>query len=196
MMHKRAVLSLLVAGLITGSYIEFQMNQGDGVADSQVIEGIDVGQSEAPPEPTVTVEPPRRVIKIEPPRRVIQHVPLIPPPPEPEPTRRAPDVSDGPTFTPYTEAPSITNREEVVRAMVEAFPPLLRDAGIGGTVRMYFFIQADGSVGAFQIDRSSGHAALDDAALRVAEVYRFSPAKNREVMVGVWVSFPITFQVR
>ncbi len=80
--------------------------------------------------------------------------------------------------------------------MEEAYPPLLRDAGIGGTIRVYFFIEADGSVGSVQIDRSSGHAALDDAALRVADVYRFSPAKNREEAVPVWVSVPITFQVR
>ena len=186
-MHKRAVLSLLVAGLITGGYIEFQMNQNDGVADSQVIEVIVPIQPEAPPEPTVTVTRPRSPV---------QHVPLIPEPLEPEPTRRAPSVGDGPTFTPYTKAPSITNRQEVVRAMQEAYPPLLRDAGIEGLIRVYFFIEADGSVGSVQIDESSGHAALDDAALRVGEVYRFSPAMNREEAVPVWVSFPITFQVR
>ena len=184
-MHKRAVLSLLVAGLITGGYIEFQMNQNDGVADSQVIEVIVPIQPEAPPEPTVTVTRPRSPV---------QHVPLIPP--VPEPIRRAPSVSAGPTFTPFTVAPTITNKQEVVRAMQEAYPPLLRDAGIGGAVRIYFFIQADGSVGGFQIDESSGHAAIDDAALRVADVYKFSPAKNQEEMVGVWVSFPITFQLR
>ena len=192
-MMNRAILSLLVAGLITGSYIEFRTNQRDATADRPILEAL---QPEAPAEPNISVEPLPRVIEFEPPRRVIQHVPLILPPPEPEPTRRAPDVSDGPTFTPYTVAPSITNRSDVVRAMEEAFPPLLRDAGIGGTVRVYFFIQADGNVEAVQIDRSSGHAALDDAALRVADVYRFSPAMNREEMVSVWVSFPITFQVR
>lgn len=187
-MMNRAILSLLVAGLITGSYIEFQMNQRDGVADTAVVEAIHFEtRPEAPAEPAVYSTRSRSVV---------QHVPLIPEPAEPPPVRRAPRVSDGPTFTPYTVAPSITNRLEVVQAMAEAYPSLLRDAGIGGTVRVYFFIEADGSVGAVQIDRSSGHAALDDAALRVADVYRFSPAMNREEMVHVWVSFPITFQVR
>ena len=45
----------------------------------------------------------------------------------------------------------------------------------------------------FRIDRSSRHEALDDAALKVAEVYRFSPALNRDQPVAVWVAFPITF---
>ena len=186
-MNKGSMLSLLVAGLITGSYIEFQMNQSDGAADSQVIEAIEAVQPEAPAEPTVSA---RRS------RSPVQHVPLIPEPTEPEASRRAPDVSDGPTFTPYTVAPSIKNRSDVIRAMEEAYPPLLRDAGIGGTVRVYFFIEEDGSVGNVQIDQSSGHAPIDEAALRVAGVYQFSPAMNREEAVPVWVSFPITFQVR
>ena len=38
-------------------------------------------------------------------------------------------------------------------------------------------------------------AQLDTAAIRVAGVYRFSPALNREKKVPVWVQFPITFQV-
>jgi TonB family protein len=47
-----------------------------------------------------------------------------------------------------------------------------------------------------RIDQSSGHQALDDAAMSVAEIYQFSPALNRDKKVPVWVSFPITFQVR
>ena len=48
----------------------------------------------------------------------------------------------------------------------------------------------------FQVNESSGHQALDDAALAVAGVYRFSAALNRDKRVPVWVSFGITFQVR
>jgi hypothetical protein len=31
--------------------------------------------------------------------------------------------------------------------------------------------------------------------MAVSEIYRFSPALNRDKTVPVWVSFPITFQV-
>jgi periplasmic protein TonB len=116
----------------------------------------------------------------------------LPPPP----SDVASDISAAPTFTPYTVAPSILNRDDVVRAMVREYPALLRDAGIGGTVRVYFFIDEGGQVRDTRIDQSSGHQALDDAALAVADVYRFSPALNRDKQVPVWVSFPITFQVR
>ena len=116
----------------------------------------------------------------------------LPPPP----SDVASDISAAPTFTPYTVAPSILNRDEVVRAMVREYPALLRDAGIGGTVRVYFFIDENGQVRDTRIDQSSGHVALDEAALAVADVYRFSAALNRDKKVPVWVSFPITFQVR
>lgn len=104
------------------------------------------------------------------------------------------DLRSRPTFTPFTVAPSILNRDEVIAAMVAEYPPLLRDAGIGGTVRVYFFINEDGEVEQVRLDQSSGHQAIDDAALNVAGAYRFSPALNRDEKTPVWVSFPITFQ--
>ena len=116
----------------------------------------------------------------------------LPPPPEEVGT----DLSAAPTFTPFTVAPSILNRNDVIRAMEREYPPLLRDAGIGGTVRVYFFIDENGEVQDRRIDQSSGHQALDDAAMNVSAIYRFSPALNRDKKVPVWVSFPITFQVR
>ena len=105
-------------------------------------------------------------------------------------------TSKEPTFTPFTVAPSILNRQEVIEAMEGQYPPSLREAGIGGTVRVYVFIGPDGAVQDARIDKGSGQSALDDAAIRVAEVFRFSPALKGDEAVAVWVSFPITFQVR
>ncbi len=116
----------------------------------------------------------------------------LPPPPE----EKKQDLSAAPTFTPFTVAPDILNRNEVIRAMEREYPPLLRDAGIGGTVKVYFFIDENGRVKDTRIDQTSGHDALDQAALKVADVYRFSPALNRDKKVPVWVSLPITFQVK
>ena len=116
----------------------------------------------------------------------------LPPPPEEITT----DLAAAPTFTPFTVAPSILNRNDVVRAMEREYPPLLRDAGIGGTVLIYFFIDENGRVQDRRVNESSGHQSLDEAALAVSEIYRFTPALNRDKKVPVWVSFPITFQVR
>ncbi len=114
----------------------------------------------------------------------------LPPPPEDVAT----DISDAPVFTPYTVSPDITNRREVSRALEREYPPLLRDAGIGGTVKVWFFIDEDGKVQDTRVNTSSGHSALDAAALSVADVFKFTPALNRDKKVPVWVALDITFQ--
>ncbi|NNM31451.1 MAG: TonB family protein [Gemmatimonadetes bacterium] len=116
----------------------------------------------------------------------------LPPPPDAVET----DVAAAPTFTPFTVAPDITNRSEVQRALEREYPPLLRDAGIGGTVKVWFFINEDGQVQQTQVNTSSGHSALDEAALRVANVFRFTPALNRDKKVPVWVALDITFTTK
>ena len=101
-----------------------------------------------------------------------------------------------PTFTPFTVRPDIRNRSEVVAALEREYPPLLRDAGIGGTIDVWFFIDETGRVIRTLVDKSSGHRALDDAALIVASVIQFTPALNRDKRVPVWISLPITFTTR
>lgn len=103
---------------------------------------------------------------------------------------------DGPTFTPYTVAPEVSNRDEVGRALAQEYPPLLRDAGIGGKVTVWFHIDETGRVTDLRLNEGSGHEALDEAALRVARVMRFTPARNGDRETAVWVSVPITFHVR
>ncbi len=115
----------------------------------------------------------------------------LPPPP----IEAVVDVSAAPVFTPYTVKPEIRNVRAVVQAMERAYPPILRDAGIGGQVVVWFFISEDGVVLDKRIDKSSGHPQLDEAALSVADVYRFTPALNRDQKVKVWIQIPITFQV-
>jgi protein TonB len=117
----------------------------------------------------------------------------LPPPPD---NTGEGDIGANPTFTPYTVAPDITNRSAVIRALEREYPPLLRDAGIGGTANIWFFIDENGRVQDTRIQESSGHAQLDEAALRVADIMEFTPALNRDKKVPVWVAFPITFQVR
>jgi protein TonB len=122
----------------------------------------------------------------------------LPPPPEiPTPPSRVPvDIEAAPTFTPYTVRPDITNRRAVAEALEEAYPSDLREAGVGGTVQVWFFITDQGTVRKTQVNRSSGSQALDDAALKVANTIQFTPAMNRDEAVPVWISLPITFTTR
>jgi protein TonB len=117
----------------------------------------------------------------------------LPPPPTEVATT---DISAAPVFTPMTVRPGVKNRAEVSRAMEREYPPLLRDAGIGGTVNVWFFIDEEGRVINRLVQESSGHKALDDAALKVADIIEFTPALNREKRVKVWISLPIHFTTR
>jgi TonB family protein len=106
------------------------------------------------------------------------------------------DNAEGPVFTPMTKAPELLNRAEAQRALISNYPPLLRDAGIGGSPTVHFLIDETGVVRKTIMSRSSGYPALDDAALRVASVMRFTPAKNRTRDVAVWVEIPIVFTAK
>jgi TonB family protein len=114
-------------------------------------------------------------------------------PPPPDDVRAA--GSAVPSFSPFTVAPVFLNPDEVVRAMTREYPTVLRDSGIGGTVRVEFSIDEEGRVLHTRIDESSGYPAFDEAALTVSDVIRFSPALNRDKRVAVRVVFPIVFRV-
>jgi TonB family protein len=36
---------------------------------------------------------------------------------------------------------------------------------------------------------------MDDAALKVGQTMKFTPAFNRDLKVPVWVSIPVTFRI-
>jgi TonB family protein len=115
-------------------------------------------------------------------------------PPEP-PSSEEPvqNLSAAPTFTPYTQRPDITNRESIILSLEEEYPAELRTQGIGGTALVWVLVDEYGGVKKVQLDKGSGHEALDQAALRVAEGIEFSPALNDGEEVPVWISLPITF---
>jgi TonB family protein len=106
------------------------------------------------------------------------------------------DPEAGPVFTPMTVRPQLQNSRDVQEALRRNYPPLLRDAGIGGTVNVWFFIDEQGVVRNTRLAETSGYDALDQAALRVAAAMRFTPARNRDQPVPVWVSLPITFEIQ
>ena len=200
--YLRAPVAIAATVLVAACSLEVNINLDGDDSTPTVSAQADVPVVTLPPRASVAPEaPPRTAPRPTPPPR-----PLTPPTLEPSDAVRDAllrrydtgdvDPSMGPTFTPFTNAPRILNRQQIIGALTESYPPLLRDAEIGGTVKVFFFIRADGTVGDARIDQSSGHAALDAAALAVAHVYRFSPALNYSEAVPVWVSLPISFQVR
>jgi len=103
---------------------------------------------------------------------------------------------EAPRFMVMEVRPRILNADEVIRALERSYPALLRDAGVGGDVTVWFFIDAGGNVLKRLIDRTSGYDGLDAAALKIADIMRFAPAENRGVKVPVWVSLAVKFSAR
>lgn len=95
-----------------------------------------------------------------------------------------------------TEPPQLRNPQEIVRLLQRSYPPALRDAGIGGVARVWFFIDKADQVAKVQIHESASHPALDEAALAVGRQMEFEPALNGDEPVAVWVSLPIMFEVQ
>jgi len=119
-------------------------------------------------------------------------VAMIPPP------ERSRMHDPWPLFTAIVpEAPALRNGSEVTHAMPRACPPMLRDAGISGTVRISLLVDENGTAQDTRLDENSGRDALDDLALNPARTYRFSPALlHRGAPVPVRVSLPVTCRIR
>jgi len=193
--------SMIVATVLHFAIFQFwpDMTAADVAVTSSELESIELPpEVEIPPPPEQIARPATPVvaeaniqedITIAPTTFEDNPVENLPPPPD----EGGQDLSAQPTFTPYTVKPDIKNRGQVQRALEREYPPLLRDAGIGGTVLVWFFIDEQGRVQQTQIRESSGHTALDQAALQVADVFQFTPALNRDKRVPVWISLPITF---
>lgn len=97
-------------------------------------------------------------------------------------------------FTPGMMQPTLTNVSGIVQALEANYPPLLREAGIGGTVLVSLWIDDSGVVMRQEMTQSSGYPALDQAAVKVAGMMEFSPARNDGKPVPVMVQIPISFR--
>ena len=74
-------------------------------------------------------------------------------------------------------------------ARVWTYPDAARRDGLEGTVWLRFRIAADGSVESVEVDRSSGHALLDDAAMKA--VRRAGPYPP----YGGPIRYPFTYRL-
>lgn len=67
----------------------------------------------------------------------------------------------------------------VVSAMQPKYPSSARSAGIEGVVGVKMLVNASGKVTEAIVARSSGNAALDEAAVAAVYKWRFTPAKDK-----------------
>ncbi len=100
------------------------------------------------------------------------------------------------TGSPFSVAPRIRDRQQAQKIILEKYPRILQDAGIGGRVVVWALIDEEGTVKKCQVHTSCGLVMLDQAALSAVMEFSFFPAQNFDKYVPVWVSVPITFAVK
>ena len=134
----------------------------------------------APEPPAATVTPPSEAVEWTP-----------PPMPGEDPLTRG----DRPSFIVFDRAPVLQNAREVSDALTQAYPTSLKDAGIGGRVEIWLYVDTSGMVRNTELKTSSGNSDLDAAAADVVAAMRFEPAMNRDEPTDVWIAQWITFQM-
>ena len=206
---KKSFGSWLWGSLITATVLHFMLFQfwptltvEDVSFTAEELEIIELPQEiEIPPPPEAISRPATPVmatteidddITIAPTTFADNPIEDLPPPP----TKEASDISATPSFTPMIVRPEIINLAEIQQALKTQYPAMLRHAGIGGRVVVWFVISEEGRVLDRGVFASSGQAQLDDAVLNVADVFRFTPALQRDNVVRVWIRLPIIFSVR
>src|SRR5690606_26618686 len=129
---------------------------------------------------------------------VIEHSRVVDLPPLPAPS--AGDAADEwasyERLSPRMVRPEILNRDEVRRFLERRYERIIRATGATGVAMLTFWIDEEGSPQRVELASSSGHEQLDEAALELSEVIRFTPAVHAGKPVRVKVDVPIRFQER
>jgi TonB family protein len=93
--------------------------------------------------------------------------------------------------------PSVVSKPSVISKPRPKYPPNARRSGQQGTVTLFFTVGSSGTVISARIKKSSGYAALDNAALSAIRSWRFKPARNA---LGEAVSYsynlPVPFRLQ
>jgi protein TonB len=107
-----------------------------------------------------------------------------PPPPPPKPKPKPPARPAGPTRPP-----------KVINWRDPPYPQQARQQGVEGTVVLRLTVGADGRARDVRVSRSSGHAALDRAAVSHVKKARFSPALKEGRRVPTVITFKVKFHL-
>ncbi|CAN5628836.1 hypothetical protein BH23GEM3_BH23GEM3_14340 [soil metagenome] len=93
-----------------------------------------------------------------------------------------------------TEAPPETPPRQISESPFH-YPEDLWDAGVEGETTLKVFVTSEGTVDSTRVERSSGQAAFDSAAVDGAQRLRFEPARRGDEPVGAWVLLPVQFDM-
>ncbi len=74
-----------------------------------------------------------------------------------------------------------------------AYPVDLWDQGVEGETLLLILVDKEGGVDSVKVERTSGHADFDSAAVAGARGLRFRPGRKGDERVSLWVRLPVKF---
>lgn len=150
-----------------------------------------------PKPPPVIAAPPTPA----PPTPPVFVVPPPPPEPVPVPAPTAPPAPPAPVVPPAPPAPPATPRVIPVGRVAYLTPPPIevplasRRLGEQGTVVLRVLVGTDGLPKSVTVQRSSGHARLDEQALWAMKRARFKPQTEDGVAIEWIVIAPLQYEI-
>lgn len=118
------------------------------------------------------------------------------PTPAEEPTTTGPEAAasreaDGTAAS--AGGPQLTNPGEVLERLATGYGPDAREVGAEDSVTVRLHVSRDGRVSRGEIVRSSGHEALDRAALAAADEMEFEQPLDGATAGGDWTTYSFSF---
>jgi protein TonB len=163
-------------------------------------------KSEPPPEPTVKPDgvpepapppPERKVAQTRHPRPK-RPAPSSPVEPQPatEPTTVVAALSaTAPTASAAAIISTESRKVEYLYNPPPAYPPRARRLGLEGEVLIRTRVLPNGETDRLVLERSSGYALLDDAAMEAVRKWRFRPARRGDEQIVSWIEIPVRFRL-
>ena len=92
---------------------------------------------------------------------------------------------------------AVDKNPEPLKMPQPVYPPIAKKAGIGGKVFVQMLVDTNGQVLRADISKSSGNKSLDDAAIKAAQQWTFTPAIGPDKQpVRVWVMQTFQFKLK
>lgn len=166
-------------------------------------------------QPIAPMEPPKPIVPPKPDK------PKLKPKPKVKPSerlvkqleeRKTNEPEPPPVLAPATAAPQALNHNALAAPRNDTYMPadsnlaylnnpkpvypmMARQRQWQGLVLLRVYVGADGQALQVNLQRSSGHEVLDDAALDAVRKWKFVPAKRGDVAEASWATVPIQFEL-
>jgi len=191
--YKRSFFSTILAFSFIG-HAAFLLGAGLVIAPSPRF-----GVEEAPSSvELVFVEETREPERVEKPEEILvikELPPEAPEIPQKKPVEKKQEESRKPVYIPPVRGALIEANPAYLRNPAPLYPLIARQSGWQGVVYVKVLVSLEGKAAQVIVERSSGHAVLDESAAGTIRGWQFLPARIGNVRLSSWVVIPVRFQL-